>query len=250
MRHTRPPRSYERADDAIQLEVVSKPGGGSRELTHLGDRDRRHYDAVVTAVTPSIERALAPIAVANRARVTGERLELEPWRLARRRYVHAVRASTSGPGRAAFVGDVRDCYGSMTPATVVRALHLVGAAPDSIEQLATLLKSFESRGVRGLPIGPCPSAVLANAVLAPVDDALREVAGGPAFRWVDDVVAFTPNLAAARRTAHAFDQALSGLGLSANEAKSHVVDDPIAVLAGVSKTSISSASRHGMMRAP
>lgn len=249
MRHTRPLRSMERPDDPVRIEVISKPGGGSRTLAHLGERDRRRYDAVVAAVTPEVERALTAGVVANRARVTDERLELEPWTLARRRFVRSLSAATKGPSRAAFVGDVHDCYGSITPATVERALHMLGVAPGPIERLATLLRNFESRGVRGLPIGPYPSAVLANAVLAPVDDALSESASGPIFRWVDDVVVFAHGSSAARRTWHCFDRALGALGLSANDAKCHLVDDPIAVLAGAAKTCISSTSRRGMMRA-
>lgn len=250
MRYTRPPRSNGRPDDPIRMELVSKPGGGSRTLTHLGERDRRRYDALVAAVTPQAQRALTTGVVANRARVRGERLELEPWRLARGRYMRSLSAAMRGPSRAAFVGDVQDCYGCITPATVERVLHRLGVAPGRIEHLATLLRSFESRGVRGLPIGPYPSAVLANVVLAPVDDALSEAAVGPTFRWVDDIVAFTPDIAAAHRTAAAFDRALGALGLSVNDAKSHLVDDPLGVLAGGSKTSISLAPRHGMMRPP
>ena len=252
MRHTRPPRSIERprADDPIRVELVSKPGGGSRTLTHLGERDRRRYDEVVAAVTPEAEHALTPGVVANRARMNGERLELEPWRLARGRFIRSLSAAMRGPSRAAFVGDVHDCYGCITPATVERVLQRLGVAPSRIERLATLLRSFESRGVRGLPIGPYPSAVLANVVLAPVDDALREAAVGPILRWVDDVVAFTPDIVAAHRTAAAFDRALNALGLSVNDAKCHLVDDPVGVLPGGSKTSLSSPPRHGMMRAP
>ena len=250
MRHTSPPRSIGRPDDPIRMVLVSKPGGGSRTLTHLGERDRRRYDAVVAAVTPQAERALTPGVVANRARVNSERLELEPWRRARGRFMRSLSAAIKGPSRAAFVGDVQDCYGCITPATVERVLHMLGVAPGRIERLATLLRSFESRGVRGLPIGPYPSAVLANVVLAPVDDALREAAVRPIFRWVDDVVVFAPDVVAAHRTAAAFDRALSALGLSVNDAKSHIVDDPVGVLAGGSKTSISLAPRHGMMRAP
>ena len=230
MRHERPPRSGDRPDDAIRFELVSKSCGGSRSLIHLGDHDRRRYEAAVASVIPAIERALTRGAVANRARLAPLGIELEPWRLARRRYVRSLRAASKGPSRAAFVGDVRDCYGSITPATVERALHVAGASSGHVERVAALLHNFELRGVRGLPIGPPPSAVLANAVLAPVDDALGEAADGPAYRWVDDVVVFTRNAAAGRRTAAAFDRALEALGLSANAQKCTIVDDPSMLL--------------------
>jgi hypothetical protein len=246
----RPPTSFERADGPIRLEVVSKPDGGSRLLAHLPEGDRRRYEAAVAAVTPRVERALGVGVLANRARTSGPRLELEPWRLARRRYERGLRAATNGPGRAAFVGDVRDCYRSIRPATVDRALVAMGETPDRIERLTALLRSFEARGARGLPIGPAPSAVLANAVLAPVDAALVESGDGPAYRWVDDVVVLTADVARARRVAHAFRRALSVLGLSANESKCRITDDPFVLVAAASTTSISCTPRRGMMRAP
>ncbi len=185
---------------------------------------------------PSIERALTRGAVANRARLAPSGIELEPWRLARRRYMRSLRAASKGPSRAAFVGDVRDCYGSITPAIVERALYGAGVSSGQVERVAALLHGFELRGVRGLPIGPPPSAVLANAVLAPVDDALLEAADGPAYRWVDDVVVFTRNAAASRRSAAVFDMALEALGLSANTQKCAIVDDRSVLLTKASRS--------------
>ena len=230
MRHDRPRRSIECVGDAIRLERVSKPGGGSRTIAHLGERDRRLYEAAVAAVLPSVERSLTPGVVANRAVRTATGLELESWMLARLRYTRALRAASKGPGRAVFLGDVRDCYGSITPATVQRALCQAGVSPGRAEWVAVLLQSFESRGVRGLPIGPTPSAVLANAVLAPVDTALREAGEGRAYRWVDDVVVFTSDAASSRRARAAFERALAAIGLQAHPGKCRVVDELPAAL--------------------
>ena len=52
---------------------------------------------------------------------------------------------------------------------------------------ATLLRRIARAGTPGLPIGPEPSAVLANAVLATADAAATH-AGVRLLRWVDDVV--------------------------------------------------------------
>lgn len=214
----------------IRFDTIDKRDGGRRVIVHLGERDRLRYAAAVAAVTPVIEGSLSDGVVANRARVMQGRLELEPWTLASRRYRGALRAASRGPSRAAFVGDVRDCYGSISPATVSSALHVMGARRDRVEDLAGILASFEARGVRGLPVGPDPSAVLANAVLAPVDTAVREVAGFAAMRWVDDVVVFTRDVARARRAASAFHRAVRAVGLEANDSKCRVIDEPDAVI--------------------
>lgn len=219
------------------FESTAKRGGGSRVIVHLGGRDRHRYEEAVATVAPSIERSLSGGVVANRATVAGGRLELEPWTLARRRYLRAVRAATRGPFRAAFVGDVRECYGSITPAVVSMVLERAGARSDRIEDLVTVLRRFEGSGVAGLPVGPHPSAVLANAVLAPVDAALHGIAGPAGVRWVDDVIVFTSDVAQARRAAMTFDRALRALGLAANDEKCRVIDEPAEVLGTGSVTS-------------
>ncbi|HVF08342.1 MAG TPA: RNA-directed DNA polymerase [Actinomycetota bacterium] len=231
MRRARTLRSIEPVHPGhVRFDTIAKRDGGRRVIVHLGAHDRLRYAAAVAAVTPEIERFLSDGVVANRARVMHGRLELEPWTPARRRYRGALRAASRGPSRAAFVGDVRDCYGSIGPASVSSALHRVGARRERIEDLAEMLRSFEARGVRGLPVGPDPSAVLANAVLAPVDSAVREVVGFEAIRWVDDIVVFTRDVAEARRTAAAFHRAVRALGLEAHDSKCRVIDEPDAVI--------------------
>ena len=199
MRHTRRPRSPERSDP-IRIEVVAKPGGGSRTLAHLDGRDRRRYELAVAGVAAYVERSLSSGSMANRAR-TASGFQLEAWGAARRPLPSVDRHGLDGSHRAAFVGDVRDCYGSITPSIVELALRGAGAPDHAAARVAGLLRSFHERGVRGLPIGPAPSALLANGVLANDDRALAEAAGGPSFRWVDDVVVFAPHARAAERVA-------------------------------------------------
>lgn len=231
MLRARPLRSIEPVGSGhIRVDSIARHDGGHRVIVHLGEPDRLRYAAAVAAVTPVIEGSLSDGVVANRAKARQDGLELEPWTFARRRYRAALRAASRGSSRAAFVGDVRDCYGSIGPAAVSSALHLMGVGRDRIDELVEILGSFEARGVRGLPIGPDPSAVLANAVLAPVDAALREVAGFAAMRWVDDVVVFTRDVARARRAAAVFRRAVRAIGLEANDSKCRVVDEPQAVI--------------------
>lgn len=210
---------------SLTIERVPKPGGGHRVLVRLGGSDGRRYAAAVLAAMPAVERALRPTVFANRAGYgrTGRTI-LEPWTAARARYVRAVRAAGEGGERAWFVGDVADCFGSIGPPVVGRALRSMGVDPGLARGIEDLLHSFEDHGVRGLPIGPAPSAVLANAVLASVDDALARAAGSPALRWVDDVVVPVAGVARARAVAEAYERSLGALDLRPHPLKTEVLE--------------------------
>jgi hypothetical protein len=93
--------------------------------------------------------------------------------------------------------------------------------PD-VRRCVAVLCDLADEGVRGLPIGPAPSAVIANAVLVAGDEAL--VASGAEFvRWVDDW------WLAARSAGHAIElvevlaAALQPLGLRLHEAKTRLL---------------------------
>ena len=242
MRPTEPALRSEGPADQIATIEVPKAGGGIRTLTVLGPRDLRRYEAAVAAVVPAVERSLGDVAVANRARPVAAGLRIEPWPRARDRYRRQVASATTGPFRAAFVGDVRDCYGSITHGEVSRALRCIGAHEDDVRAVVEMLRGFEERGVHGLPIGPQPSAVLANAVLAPVDRAVAGAVDGPVLRWVDDVVAFATDRQRARRAADVFGQTLVELGLAPHESKSMTIDDPRALRSAGARPSGSRAA--------
>jgi hypothetical protein len=198
---------------------------------------------------PAVERGLAVGVMGNRARTGTRGVDLQPWASARRRFQREV-ALAAASSRAAFVGDVLECYASIRPSAVERSLSDLGAPPGDVARVCDLLRGFEERGLPGLPVGPAPSAVLANAVLAPVDRALREAAGGPVFRWVDDVVAFTSSRAGAERAAGAFHRALEELGLEAHPLKCRLTLDVAEVVTGASVASGVRGRGRGMMRRP
>jgi hypothetical protein len=108
------------------------------------------------------------------------------------------------------VSDVRDCYGSIGE----RGLAALGLD----REFHRFLRGLADAGVRGLPVGPDPSAILANAILS-IADREAAAAGCRPIRWVDDVVF----AAAGRRTAgRAFDawrRALASFGLEAHDGK-------------------------------
>jgi hypothetical protein len=219
-------------------------------MARLGARDARRYEAAVGAIVPAVERALTPGVFANRARPVPGGVALAPWREARRRYERAMAAGTTGPWRAAFVGDVARCYPSIGAGTVRDALRHLGVAEPELRGVTDLLAEFQDRGVPGLPVGPAGSAVVANAVLASVDRALARAVGGPALWWVDDVVVFTPDLALARRARSAFDRSLERIDLLAHPSKCGVVAEPGALHAVASRASAVPPTGRGMMRAP
>lgn len=237
-------------EDPIRTEVVPARPGATRTITHLGEHDRRRYEVAVAAVIPDVERVLGAGVVANRARPTPVGVALEPWGVARRRYARSIATAAAGPWRAAFVGDVHDCYGSIDPSIAERSLRSIGASGGSIERVGAILRRLEDRGVRGLPVGPEPSAVLANAVLASVDRALAAAVCRPAFRWVDDVVVFAHDRREARTAAATFARALDALGLEAHPEKCRIVRDPGALRAVVSGRSATRGPARGMMRPP
>jgi hypothetical protein len=168
--------------------------------------------------------------LANRVAASGldpPELRLRPWRLERRLFAARLADLVSRRDVIAFA-DVRRCYASISPSIVGRTLRLAGiGTADDIEDLLTTL---EHVGVRGLPVGPDASAVLANVVLAPVDRALRE-AGIDHLRWVDDVVLSGPDPEAAVSTLR---QALGRIGLRLNERKTRIVLDPASIRSGAS----------------
>jgi hypothetical protein len=220
------PRARRGAED---LEVpsflpVPRPGGGDRLLARLPERDARAYEGLVGSALPAIERALGPEVSANRA-LPGPGVRLEPVATAHARHRAALGTLLTAPDvRAVLVLDVADFYPSTAPATVERAIRWVGA-PALAEPLGRLLRSLGERGVRGLPVGPEPSAVLANAVLGPLDAALRG-AGLRHLRWVDDVVAPAPDAGAARRGLERALRALDALGLVPNPRKTRILTEP------------------------
>jgi hypothetical protein len=205
---------FTRPPGPIRWELVAKPAGGTRRIAHLDPRDAAAYRRLVQPYAAAVERGLGAGAFANRTDPFGNLGAVGP---ARRRWRRAVARATATPPRGAIVvSDVRDCYGSIHP----RALALVGIDdPD----LLAFLRGLEDAGVRGLPVGPPPSAIIANAVLGFADRAVVEAAAVP-IRWVDDVVLVGRDRLGAERAFDAWRRALASLGLEAHDGKT--VRDP------------------------
>jgi hypothetical protein len=213
---------HQRPAGPIGWERYSKPGGGGRWLVRLDPRDQRTYRHLILPLVPRIERSVGPLAFAARATSDGR---LRPWpdaRSAWRRAVHRsiVRAS----GSVVIVSDVRECY----PSVGERALEAVACS----DQLTAFLQGMADAGVRGIPVGPDPSAILANGVLAYADSAAA-AAGCRPIRWVDDVVMVAAGRRPVIRAFDAWRRALAELGLEAHDGKTRMFTDVDEALVGI-----------------
>jgi hypothetical protein len=121
------------------------------------------------------------------------------------------------PGTTFAVADVRDCYGSISPDTIAALL-----GPEAAHAVS-LLRRLHVRGVRGLPVGPEPSAILANAVLSELDRAIRRT-DARHLRWVDDVVLWGPRTDVEHALTE-LDDVAAGMGLELHGTKTRLLGD-------------------------
>lgn len=206
----------------------------SRRLVALHPAVLGRYVSLVAAVAPDVESACSGAVAANRvaeASVSPPVLRLRPWHREREAFRRAL-ARLCDEARCVAVADVRACYRSISPRVVHASLLEASCRPGPTVAIAAFLRRLDQHlGVRGLPVGPEPSAVLANAVLGRIDRALAG-AGLHHLRWVDDVVIAADGLSAAREALDLLRASLRGLGLELNEAKTRVATDPVDVAAG------------------
>ena len=205
---------HQRPAGPIRWERYSRSGGGDRWLVRLDPRDQRTYRELVLPLVPRIERSVGPLAFAARPSSDGG---LRPWPGARSAWRRAVRRSiVRASGWVVIVSDVRDCYPSMGE----RALEAVACS----DQLRTFLRGVADAGVRGIPVGPDPSAILGNGVLAYADRAAA-AAGCRPIRWVDDVVMVAAGRRPVIRAFDAWRRSLAELGLEAHDGKTRMFTD-------------------------
>ncbi|MFN2545069.1 MAG: RNA-directed DNA polymerase [Actinomycetota bacterium] len=201
--------------------VVPRSGGGDRVLARLQPATDAAYRRLVASAAAEVERALGPNVFGNRVAPSSD-LELRSWRGPWRSFA-AARRDLRRQWPVLVKADVRDCYPSIAPAVVERSLLRLGAHLEIVRRLRRLLDAIGDDGVRGLPVGPEASAVLANAALLVMDGTLA-AQGCPHVRWVDDVWAGARSGRHAERTLAALRRSLGRAGLELNEEKTMVID--------------------------
>jgi hypothetical protein len=203
----------------VRSMLVPKPGGGSRRLVRLSRDDDVRFRGLVEPFATPVDRSLRPSVIAGRLMPGTGRAALAPWRPAHRRWRRLL-DRTLAERRVVVATDVAECYGSISPEAVGRALERVGASGEPVRRLVGWLHALEPFGVTGLPIGPEPSAILANAVLSAGDRALAAT-GVRWLRWVDDWVIVAESRSEAERALAGLAAALERDGLLLHEVKTH-----------------------------
>jgi Reverse transcriptase (RNA-dependent DNA polymerase) len=178
-----------------------------------------------------VERSLPGRVLANRAFGGAAGWVLEPVGPALRRARHAAAALAGAP--VVLHTDVAAFYASMSPSVVASTLRALGVDREDRQTAASMLEGWGAHGYPGLPIGPPGSAVMANAVLAPVDAALD---GFRFLRWVDDYLVAASSERAGEEALERMDHALAGLGLLRSEPKTRICEGAGAWLAGHSSS--------------
>jgi hypothetical protein len=202
-----------------RFESIPKPDGCLRWLARLDPAGDAEYREAVGPLAGRIERALGPEVLTIRSRSVPGGWRLASWVPARAAWRRTLRRiiGEATRGTTFAVADIHDCYGSISPETIASLL-----GPEAAPAVAFLRRAHE-QGVRGLPIGPDPSAILANAVLAEMDAAVRG-ASARHLRWVDDVFLWGSR-ADVRRALHALDDAVARMGLALHPGKTRVLAD-------------------------
>ncbi len=165
--------------DPVGISWRAKPGGGRRRMSRLSSRDARTWDEVAGRVARALEPRLDPRVLADRAMISAVGWNLRGIREA----LDLARDRGGGFLGLVLHTDVEDFYGSVSPTVAVRACLDAGAASTDADLVGEMLEGWTAHGHQGLPIGPAGSAVVANAVLLPVDACLG---ARPWLRWVDD----------------------------------------------------------------
>jgi len=197
---------------------VPKPMGGTRTITHLAARERARYAQLVSRIAHHVERSLTPLVATDRLSCGGSGLE-GPG-AARRRFANA-QTHLQRSGHVLARVDIRDCFPSIAPATVERSLLELGCHPSEVAPLRRFLEELVALGVRGIPVGPRGSGVLANAVLQQVDRSLERQRVAYA-RWVDDILVAAAGERQADEVVARIAETLSVLDLRLNPRKTRI----------------------------
>ncbi len=198
-----------------------KTSGGDRIMTFHDHLDQVLYRGLLSALVTQIESRL------DRDHVMACRIESKRpwWRLAhhgngndeRRR--RAERYLDDPPTSVLGKLDVANFFSSIRPVPLRRSCLSLPGPGDIIQFLLRWLHDHGRHGIEGLPVGPESSAVLANFLLAPGDEFLRDVVGIDFVRYVDDIWLFGPTPRAVEVARDSYRIWLDQIDLRLNDTK-------------------------------
>lgn len=181
----------------------------------LSGRDAEAWADLSTRIAAPLNRTLHPGVLGDRigAGLAGANL---------RRAIHRARSLATRLAKTSALvvrTDVADFYPSVDPVVLHRVIAGAGAEPEDARLAADMLEAWGAHGYAGIPVGPAPSAVLSNAVLRPVDEALG---GFRLLRWVDDYLIGARGEREAQEVLDRMDESLGALGLKRQPRKTRV----------------------------
>jgi hypothetical protein len=186
----------------------------------LTGRDEGRWRQLGQRVADVLEPILGRRVLAGRSMHSGREWRPEPLGQALCRARHAAERLVAGSSVVVRT-DVRNFYHSIDAASLYRCLRRVGLPAEDANTASGMLEGWGSHGYPGLPVGPPASAVLSNAVLVPVDEALGD---GRWLRWCDDLLIGVRGMADADSVLDRLDTELAGLGLDRSGSKTHILE--------------------------
>lgn len=196
----------------MQVERWTSPAGKHRLITTLDATEATHYRRATALALPRRPPDIRSFGCDRPGVHRAWRAERVAWR--------AELRTALAQADAVVASDVADCYPSICERAIRMATTWAGGDP---EPLFAFLARTRAAGSRGVPIGPGPSSVIADAVLAIADERAR-AAGLVPVRWVDDVV-FAGDRHLVARASRSWRAALRELGLHEHEGKRRSIRD-------------------------
>jgi hypothetical protein len=213
------------------VRVPKRNTRGFRKITVIDPTDYVTYLSLCILVAEVLESRRLPLAA---RRVYACRYAPRDGRLFRLEcdfggFRKAVRRRLGQSGGQVFAtADIASFFPSIRRGCLARRLSELGVAEWLIGGIDRMLAHWESCGVPGLPVGSNASRILSEAMLARVDETLRE-RGVDFLRFMDDFRIFAPDTETANVWLEILSAALSQDGLALSAMKTTVQDVPPAI---------------------